>query len=134
MVFGAVMFGRGRNQCGVLIEPQPAYAVDPADEAALVKFRNDIWCVSMFLSIFPPTPFLPCRPHVEHTLLPKLSPLCFHFCFLLFLCLISEPDMMLNSERQAGGRRSQSHCSDIRPDLQGDDFGHRPAATASTRR
>ena len=45
LVAGAVMFGRGKNQCGVLIEPQPEYAIDPDDEPALVAFRNKIWCV-----------------------------------------------------------------------------------------
>ncbi|KAJ7683139.1 putative nonribosomal peptide synthetase [Mycena rosella] len=42
---GAVMFGRGRNQIGVLIEPNPQYKFDPEDEEQLVKFRNLIWPV-----------------------------------------------------------------------------------------
>ena len=45
IVAGAVMFGRGKNQCGVLIEHRPEHAVDPHDPAALVEFRNKIWCV-----------------------------------------------------------------------------------------
>ena len=47
MVSGVIVFGRGRGQCGVLIEPRPDYAIqDPSDEAAVIKFRNLIWCVS----------------------------------------------------------------------------------------
>ncbi|GJE99007.1 acetyl-CoA synthetase-like protein [Phanerochaete sordida] len=43
LVSAAVMFGRGREQCGVLIEPRPEHAVQPNDQAALVEFRNKIW-------------------------------------------------------------------------------------------
>ena len=43
MVKGVQMFGRGRDQAGVLIEPSDKYAFDPADEQALVAFRNAIW-------------------------------------------------------------------------------------------
>ena len=43
-VLGAVMFGRERDQCGVLIEPREPHAVDPTDPEALVAFRNKIWC------------------------------------------------------------------------------------------
>lgn len=43
MVIGAVMFGRGRSQPGVLIEPKPEYAIDPKDSNALAQFRNKIW-------------------------------------------------------------------------------------------
>ena len=46
MVAGAVMFGRGRNQCGILIEPHSQYVIDPSDQSALVDFRNKIWIVS----------------------------------------------------------------------------------------
>ncbi|KAF8215632.1 putative nonribosomal peptide synthetase [Mycena galopus ATCC 62051] len=44
-IMGAVMFGRERNQVGVLIEPNHHYAMDPTDEQQLVKFRNLIWPV-----------------------------------------------------------------------------------------
>ncbi|KII85651.1 hypothetical protein PLICRDRAFT_44986 [Plicaturopsis crispa FD-325 SS-3] len=37
----AVMFGRERNQVGVLVQPQ--YEFDVNDEAALAEFRNKIW-------------------------------------------------------------------------------------------
>lgn len=43
MVSGCIMFGRGKNQCGVLIEPTEAHAIDPYDTDALVNFRNKIW-------------------------------------------------------------------------------------------
>ena len=43
MVMGVLMFGREREQAGVLIEPQPEYAIDPNDERALAEFRNKIW-------------------------------------------------------------------------------------------
>ncbi|KAI0070731.1 acetyl-CoA synthetase-like protein, partial [Panus rudis PR-1116 ss-1] len=42
-VQAAVMFGRGKFNAGVLIDPRPAYAFDPADEKKLVEFRNMIW-------------------------------------------------------------------------------------------
>ena len=44
MVKGAVMFGRGRDEAGVLIQPAPEHAFDPHDEAALIAFRNKLWC------------------------------------------------------------------------------------------
>jgi acyl-coenzyme A synthetase/AMP-(fatty) acid ligase len=40
LVSGALIFGRGRNQVGVLLEPRPDVQVDD-----LVEFRNKIWCV-----------------------------------------------------------------------------------------
>ncbi|PCH33942.1 acetyl-CoA synthetase-like protein [Wolfiporia cocos MD-104 SS10] len=42
-ISGALMFGRGREQPGILLEPQPAHVVTPGDEKALVEFRNAIW-------------------------------------------------------------------------------------------
>jgi long-subunit acyl-CoA synthetase (AMP-forming) len=42
---GAVMFGRERNQVGVLVEPRPEHAVDVLDENAVAAFRNEIWSV-----------------------------------------------------------------------------------------
>ncbi|KZT20031.1 putative nonribosomal peptide synthetase [Neolentinus lepideus HHB14362 ss-1] len=42
---GAVMFGRERDQVGILVEPKPQYAFDPSDKAALAAFRNKIWPV-----------------------------------------------------------------------------------------
>lgn len=48
MVLGAVMFGRGREQAGVLIEPTREYAIPPGDDKALAEFRNRIWYVFVF--------------------------------------------------------------------------------------
>ena len=42
LVGGALIFGRGRNQVGVLLEPRPGVHVDD-----LVEFRNKIWCVAI---------------------------------------------------------------------------------------
>lgn len=39
------MFGRGRFQNGVLIDPKPQFAFDPNDEVKLEVFRNLIWRV-----------------------------------------------------------------------------------------
>ena len=46
------MFGRGRFQNGVLIDPKPQFAFDPKDEAKLENFRTLIGqvSVSLFLS------------------------------------------------------------------------------------
>ncbi|KAF8121589.1 acetyl-CoA synthetase-like protein [Boletus edulis] len=43
LVQGVVMFGRERNQVGVLIEPRPKHAIDANDERAVAEFRNQIW-------------------------------------------------------------------------------------------
>ena len=40
------MFGRGQNQCGILLEPAAQYVVDPTDRVEMAKFRNMIWCAS----------------------------------------------------------------------------------------
>ncbi|KAJ6578491.1 acetyl-CoA synthetase-like protein [Mycena capillaripes] len=45
LVIGAVMFGRERNQVGVLIEPNPQYKLDSKDEEQIAKFRNSLWPV-----------------------------------------------------------------------------------------
>ncbi|KAE9406881.1 acetyl-CoA synthetase-like protein [Gymnopus androsaceus JB14] len=43
IVSGAIMFGRQRDQPGILLEPLPAYQVDVNDSAQISKFRNLIW-------------------------------------------------------------------------------------------
>ena len=43
-VKASVMFGRGKFNAGVLIDPRPEFAFDPADETKLIDFRNAIWC------------------------------------------------------------------------------------------
>lgn len=42
-VNGAIMFGRGRNQAGLLIEPRAEDVINPKDENAIIAFRNKIW-------------------------------------------------------------------------------------------
>ncbi|KAF9650627.1 acetyl-CoA synthetase-like protein [Thelephora ganbajun] len=42
-VKSAVMFGRGRFNPGVIIDPKPEFAFDPEDQEKLVEFRNKIW-------------------------------------------------------------------------------------------
>ena len=44
-VKACVMFGRGRLQAGILVEPKPEYSFDPSNEAKLAEFRNKVWCV-----------------------------------------------------------------------------------------
>ena len=45
---GAVMFGRERDQPGVLIELEPEYAVDVNNEQEVIKARNLVWSVIWF--------------------------------------------------------------------------------------
>ncbi|KAG2060872.1 putative aminoadipate reductase [Suillus hirtellus] len=42
-VNGTVIFGRGRNQVGILIEPRAGCGIDVDDEKDLAKFRNQVW-------------------------------------------------------------------------------------------
>ncbi|KAK6966634.1 acetyl-CoA synthetase-like protein [Favolaschia claudopus] len=42
-VQSAVMFGRGRFQAGILVEPNASFKFDPADEVKLAEYRNLIW-------------------------------------------------------------------------------------------
>jgi long-subunit acyl-CoA synthetase (AMP-forming) len=42
-VNGTVMFGRGRNQVGILIEPRAGYEIDVDVETQLAEFRNKVW-------------------------------------------------------------------------------------------
>lgn len=44
-VNSAVMFGRGKFNAGMLVDPAPGYGFDPSDPAKLKKFRDDIWLV-----------------------------------------------------------------------------------------
>ncbi|KAJ3520636.1 hypothetical protein NM688_g9133 [Phlebia brevispora] len=53
-VRAAVMFGRGKFNAGVLIDPRPGFEFDPADEAKLVDFRNKIWPTVERLNEFAP--------------------------------------------------------------------------------
>ncbi len=42
-VLASVMFGRGKFQAGVLVEPKREFSFDPADTDLLSQFRNQIW-------------------------------------------------------------------------------------------
>ncbi|KAG1835183.1 putative aminoadipate reductase [Suillus variegatus] len=42
-VSGAVIFGRGRNQVGILVEPRAGSEIDVDDENQLAEFRNRVW-------------------------------------------------------------------------------------------
>ncbi|KAH9475908.1 putative NRPS-like protein biosynthetic cluster [Psilocybe cubensis] len=42
-IMGTVMFGRDREQAGVLVELKPAFAIDPSNEKELIKMRNTLW-------------------------------------------------------------------------------------------
>ncbi|KAJ3824337.1 acetyl-CoA synthetase-like protein [Lentinula raphanica] len=43
LVCGALVFGRQRDQPGILLEPSPEYSIDVKNEAEVSKFRNAIW-------------------------------------------------------------------------------------------
>ncbi|KAF8550863.1 acetyl-CoA synthetase-like protein [Imleria badia] len=43
MVQGVVMFGRQRNQVGILVELRPEYRVDTQNDHAVKEFRDKIW-------------------------------------------------------------------------------------------
>uniref|UniRef100_D8QLB7 Polyketide synthase-like phosphopantetheine-binding domain-containing protein n=1 Tax=Schizophyllum commune (strain H4-8 / FGSC 9210) TaxID=578458 RepID=D8QLB7_SCHCM len=45
LVAAAVMFGRGRDEAGILIEPAPAHQVDVDDDTAVAAYRNAVWPV-----------------------------------------------------------------------------------------
>ncbi|KAF9460912.1 acetyl-CoA synthetase-like protein [Collybia nuda] len=42
VAFG-IMFGRGRFNAGVIIEPSPEWTVDPDNETAVAEYRNKVW-------------------------------------------------------------------------------------------
>ena len=43
VVQGVVMFGRQRNQVGILVEPRPEYRVDTDNAQAVREFRDKVW-------------------------------------------------------------------------------------------
>ncbi|KAJ4469195.1 putative aminoadipate reductase [Lentinula aciculospora] len=45
LIIGAIMFGRQRDQPGVLLEPSPENQIDVNDPAEVSSFRNKIWPV-----------------------------------------------------------------------------------------
>ncbi|KAI0040339.1 acetyl-CoA synthetase-like protein [Auriscalpium vulgare] len=53
-IAAAVMFGRGRFQNGVLVEPKREFAFDPSDERLLAAFRERIWPTVEKMNAFAP--------------------------------------------------------------------------------
>ncbi|TCD61298.1 putative NRPS-like protein biosynthetic cluster [Steccherinum ochraceum] len=53
-VRSSLMFGRGKFNAGILVDPRPEYAFDPVDEAKLVQFRNDIWSTVEKMNAYAP--------------------------------------------------------------------------------
>lgn len=47
----ALLFGRGKFNPGVLVEPKPEYAFDPTDLVKVAQFRNKIWYALVVLYI-----------------------------------------------------------------------------------
>ena len=41
----SIMFGSGKFQNGILVQPHEQHAIDPSDNAQLEAFRNKIWFV-----------------------------------------------------------------------------------------
>ena len=52
LVQSIVMFGRGRPQNGIIIQPTKGHEIDPNDTVALAQFKDDIWCVCISHSLF----------------------------------------------------------------------------------
>ncbi|TFY52824.1 hypothetical protein EVJ58_g9797 [Rhodofomes roseus] len=53
-VVASVIFGRGRFQAGILVEPRAEYSIDPADENRLAEFRNQLWPTVQKINAFAP--------------------------------------------------------------------------------
>ncbi|KAF8216298.1 hypothetical protein K438DRAFT_1796975 [Mycena galopus ATCC 62051] len=53
-VLTSVMFGRGRFQAGVIVDPKPEFKFDPADPVKLAEFRNKIWPTVVKMNAFAP--------------------------------------------------------------------------------
>ncbi|KAJ7167454.1 male sterility protein-domain-containing protein, partial [Mycena filopes] len=53
-ILSAVMFGRGRFQAGVIVDPKPAYQFGPSDPTKLAEFRNLIWPTIQEMNTFAP--------------------------------------------------------------------------------
>lgn len=43
------MFGRERDQAGVIIEPKLAHSIDVNDHKQLSELRNKLWCVHLYV-------------------------------------------------------------------------------------
>ncbi|KAJ7655842.1 hypothetical protein DFH06DRAFT_992336 [Mycena polygramma] len=53
-VLSAVMFGRGRFQAGVVVDPKEDFKIDPSDLVKLAEFRNLIWPTVQKMNLFSP--------------------------------------------------------------------------------
>ncbi|KAF7355647.1 Acetyl-CoA synthetase-like protein [Mycena sanguinolenta] len=53
-VSASVMFGRGRLQAGVIVDPKPNHKFDPSDPLKLAEFRNAIWPTVEKMNAFAP--------------------------------------------------------------------------------
>ncbi|KAF8213914.1 hypothetical protein K438DRAFT_2148714 [Mycena galopus ATCC 62051] len=53
-VSACVMFGRGRFQAGVIVDPKPNHKFDPSDSLKLAQFRNSIWPTIGKMNAFAP--------------------------------------------------------------------------------
>ena len=42
----AVMFGHGKFNAGVIIDPAPDFQFDCSDRGKFAEFRNLVWCVA----------------------------------------------------------------------------------------
>ncbi|KAF4612669.1 hypothetical protein D9613_011881 [Agrocybe pediades] len=54
LVQSSLIFGRGRFQAGVLINPKPEFQFDSTDEAKLADFRNKVWPTVKSMNAFAP--------------------------------------------------------------------------------
>ncbi|KAJ7087037.1 hypothetical protein C8R43DRAFT_939403, partial [Mycena crocata] len=53
-VLTSVMFGRGRFQAGIIVDPKPGFTFDPSDSVKLADFRNKIWPTVEKMNTFAP--------------------------------------------------------------------------------
>lgn len=53
-VLSSVMFGRGRFQAGMIIDPKPEFRFEPNDLGKLASFRNEIWPIVKKLNDYAP--------------------------------------------------------------------------------
>ncbi|EJC99103.1 acetyl-CoA synthetase-like protein [Fomitiporia mediterranea MF3/22] len=55
LVSDALMFGRGRFHCGVLVQPKPPFSCDPTNSEELLKYRSLIWPTIEKMNEFAPS-------------------------------------------------------------------------------
>ncbi|THH03024.1 hypothetical protein EW145_g6597 [Phellinidium pouzarii] len=55
LVHGAIMFGRSRFHCGVLVQPKIPFSFDPVDTKKVIEFRNLIWPTIENINAYAPT-------------------------------------------------------------------------------